>query len=179
LPWRDREVLELAPGTGLWSEWLLRHGAQLSVVDGSPAMVDQLRQRLGSRLTDERVTIADLFSWQPPSTFDGVFFGFFVSHVPRNQLRAFFDRVASALRPGGIVGFVDSLREPTSTAHNHVLPDDGDEIMVRRLDDGREYDIVKNFYEAAELTLVAAEAGLSLAPTATARYFLYGSGVRL
>jgi demethylmenaquinone methyltransferase/2-methoxy-6-polyprenyl-1,4-benzoquinol methylase len=121
---------------------------------------------------------ADLFAWAPTRTYDGVFFGFFLSHVPRRELSRFFALVASALAPGGRFGFVDSLRDQCSTAHDHVLPEVDDEIMTRRLDDGREFQIVKNFFEPDELREVAATVGLELRASSTERYFLYGSGER-
>ncbi len=176
--WQDLDVLELAPGTGLWSLWLLEHGARLSVVDGSPAMLDQLRARLGGRAASVSYEIADLFAWSPGATFDRVFVGFFLSHVPRARLEQFLATVVAALRPGGVVAFVDSCREPTSTAADHVLPTQGDEVMTRRLDDGREFAIVKNFYEPDELVEVGARVGLTVQAAVTPTYFLYGTGTR-
>jgi demethylmenaquinone methyltransferase/2-methoxy-6-polyprenyl-1,4-benzoquinol methylase len=178
LNWAGRRVLELAPGTGIWTRWLLEQGAVVSAVDGSPAMVAVLAESLGPRAGEVNVEIADLFEWAPSERYDGVFFGFFLSHVPRARLADFVALVAAALAPGGVVGFVDSLAEATSTAADHILPGSGQELMTRRLDDGREFRIVKNFYEPAEIEAAAAHAGLALSVTATATYFLVGEGSR-
>ena len=177
--WNGRHVLELAPGTGLWSEWLLNQGATLSVVDGSPAMLSELRIRLAERSTNVNYEIANLFEWQPTETYDGCFFGFFLSHVPRSELSRFFGTVARTLMSGGLVGFVDSLREPTSTAADHSLPAENNEVMVRRLDDGREFRIVKNFFDAHEISAAALDAGIELRPRVTANYFNYAVGTRI
>ena len=178
VPWRNARVLEMAPGTGIWSEWLIDQGAVLSVVDASSAMLGHLRARLGERVNDVNIEVADLFSWSPPSTFDAVFFGFFVSHVPLVQLTQFFDVVASALRPGGHVAFIDSRRDATSTAVDHVLPSVHDEVMIRRLNDGREFQIVKNFYSPQELSSAALSAGLNIHVQQSANYFVFGTGTR-
>jgi len=175
-PWRGRDVLELAPGTGLWSEWLLAQGARLSVVEGSPAMVAQLAERLGPDADAVEVTVADLFTWTPTRRYEAVFFGFFLSHVPLERLDDFFSHVANTLVPGGVVAFVDSRRETTSTAHDHTLPETGDEVMTRRLDDGREFEIVKNFFEPAVITSAAARAGIALDVRVTPMYFVHGLG---
>lgn len=176
LDWRDREVLELAPGTGIWTQWLLDRGARVSVVDGSPAMVARMRERLGARAGEVAVTIADLFSWRPARRYDGLFAGFFLSHVPRDRFDAFWTTIAGALAPGGVVGFVDSRRAEESTAADHVLPEPTSEVSDRRLDDGREFRVVKNYYEPAEYAAAAARAGVDLAAVATDRFFVVGTG---
>jgi SAM-dependent methyltransferase len=173
--WRGRHVLELAPGTGLWTQWLLSQGATVSVAEGSAAMVQQLTQRVGADAIAE-VLMVDLFHWAPPHRYDGVFFGFFLSHVRRGDLDAFMGLVRSALSPGGLVGFVDSRRDPLSSAVDHVLPSGDEETMVRRLDDGREFEVVKVFYEPDQIESAAERAGLSLRAALTDRFFLYGRG---
>jgi len=76
------------------------------------------------------------------------------------------------------VFFVDGCREPTSTARDHVLPTEGDELMRRRLDDGREFSIVKNFWSSSELEHRCADAGLAVTVNETAHFFQFGVGVR-
>jgi demethylmenaquinone methyltransferase/2-methoxy-6-polyprenyl-1,4-benzoquinol methylase len=177
LAWRGRHVLEIAPGTGLWTERLLAAGASVNAVDASPAMLDQLRQRVSDNA--QLVTqIGDAFALDGREEFDGCFFGFWISHVPRARLGEFAASVAGALRPGGIVAFVDSRREESSTARDHVLPEEG-EVLTRRLDDGREFAIVKNFYEPAELTEAFGDVGVALEVRTTERYFIVGRGSRL
>lgn len=176
LDWENGRTLELAPGTGIWTEWLCSLGARVTAVDASPAMLAEMARRLGPLADSVEVEEADLFEWRPTSRFHGVFFSFFVSHVPRERLAGFFETVAAALEDGGHVAFVDSRREETSTAVDHVLPEEGDEVMTRRLADGTEYRIVKNFYEPAELEEAAHAAGIELRARLTEHYFCYGWG---
>jgi demethylmenaquinone methyltransferase/2-methoxy-6-polyprenyl-1,4-benzoquinol methylase len=168
------DLLELAPGTGIWTERLLRTASSITAVDASSEMVAINRARVNS----ERVeyVLADLFAWQPPRVFDGVFFGFWLSHVPFERLDAFLDMLAAALRPGGKVFFVDGRRESTSTASNHRLPEEGEQLMIRKLNDGRAFEIVKNFYDPAALAERFARPGLAVTVRETATFFLYGCG---
>lgn len=170
------DVLELAPGTGIWTERLLRTAARITAVDASEEMVAISRAKLGSDRVMYR--IADLFAWQPERQYDGVAFGFWISHVPSDRLDGFLRTVAAALVPGGKVFFVDGRREPTTTAKDHVLPAIGDEVMARKLNDGRTYRIVKNFYDPAALAARCADAGLIVEVRETATNFIYGAGKR-
>lgn len=72
--------------------------------------------------------------------------------------------------------FLDGQRTDESTAVNQSLPDEESEVMVRRLNDGREFRIVKNFYEDRELIDLARAAGFDLAVRRTDTYFQYGVG---
>lgn len=94
-------VMELACGTGIWTERLLNYAEQVVAVDGSPEMLAQCRQRVG----DERVDFveADLFAWEPRTRFDVVFFSFWLSHVPPARFESFWRLVDSALHPDGRV----------------------------------------------------------------------------
>jgi demethylmenaquinone methyltransferase/2-methoxy-6-polyprenyl-1,4-benzoquinol methylase len=174
LDWRGRDVLELAPGTGIWTERLLSAGASLTVVDASMRMLRQLLRRLGDSAARVTVVNADIFEYEAPRRFGGLFAGFFVSHVPRARLDGFFDMIGRALAPGGIIALVDSLREETSTARDHVLTTG--EVMERRLDDGRTFKVVKNFYEPVELSAAAGRAGIELDVATTGRYFYVAAG---
>lgn len=173
------DVLELAPGTGIWTERLTQNSKVTSItaVDASPEMVAINRAKLGN---NERVSylLADLFNWQPPRQYDAVCFGFWLSHVPTERLEGFLRLVCQALRPAGKLFFIDSSREPSSTAADHILPEEGSQVMLRRLNDGREFQIVKNFYEPVTLTAQFAEAGLAVTIRETSNYFIYGTGKR-
>jgi demethylmenaquinone methyltransferase/2-methoxy-6-polyprenyl-1,4-benzoquinol methylase len=177
LPLDGVDALELAPGTGLWTRPLAARAARVHAVDASPEMVAENTRALDAdartRVTFE---LADLFAWRPDRTYDAVVVGFFLSHVPVARLDGFLETLAAAVRPGGLVFLVDSLREETSTAADHVLPGEGAEVMVRRLDDGREYRVVKNFWDPDDLTRRLGRAGLVVPVRATPRYFLYGTG---
>ena len=173
----EGDVLELAPGTGIWTEKLVRTAATISAVDASIEMIEINKAKVAS----ERVTYlqADLFSWRPERTYDGVFSGFFISHVPLERLDTFLASVAAMLRPGGKVFFVDGRREPSSTAIDHQLPTQGSQTMMRKLNDGRTFEIVKNFYNPGDLAARCIRVGLDVDVRETANYFLYGTGTRL
>ena len=178
VPLDGGDVLELAPGTGLWTELLCRRARSVTAVDASSEMVAQARRRLGEAARKVQFVKADLFTWEPTSRFDAVVFCFWISHVPESRLDDFIGKVHRALRPAGSVFFVDARKEPTSTAGDHELPGENEELMRRRLDDGQEFTIVKNFWPANDLAARFASAGIDIEVCETPTYFQYGIGRR-
>src|SRR5579862_501972 len=142
-------ILEFACGTGIWTRRLLPYAVDMVAVDASPEVIALNRDRI--RSPKIRYIQANLFEWTPPTQFDVVFFGFWLSHVPPERFEAFWSLVRQALKPGGRFFFIDSRYEPTSTAKDHQLPDRTDVTLTRRLNDGREFQIYKIFYEPRAL----------------------------
>jgi demethylmenaquinone methyltransferase/2-methoxy-6-polyprenyl-1,4-benzoquinol methylase len=168
-------MLELACGTGLWTRRLAEQHQWVVAVDASPEAIALNRDRVKS--SNVEYLLADLFEWVPPtSSFDAVFFGFWLSHVPPSKFEAFWAMVRAALKPRGVVFFVDSLFEQDATARDHVEIDRSG-VVRRRLNDGREFNVVKIFREPAVLESTLREDGWKGSVRSAGRFFLYGSMV--
>ena len=93
----DGDVLELAPGTGIWTARLLRHARTITAIDASPEMIAINRAKVASDRV--RYLLADLFAWRPDRRYDAVCFAFWISHVPDERLDPFLATVAAAASP--------------------------------------------------------------------------------
>ena len=169
---RPSSVLELACGTGLFTRHLAPRVAALTAVDASPEVIAINRQRVAAG--NVRYVEANLFAFDPTARHDLVFMSFWLSHVPHARFAGFWSMVRRALAPGGVAYIVDSAHDPTSTAANHPTPDRHAGIVTRRLDDGREFRIVKVFHEPAALTARLRRLGFESRIAQTPRYFIYG-----
>jgi demethylmenaquinone methyltransferase/2-methoxy-6-polyprenyl-1,4-benzoquinol methylase len=143
-------LLELACGTGVWTERLLSRASAVTAVDAAPEMIAIARERAGAA----EFVVADLFEWSPQRRYDTVFFGFWLSHVPADRFVAFWQCVRSALADGGRVVFVDE----------HVIGQDketwlGADVALRTLPDGSEHRIVKTYIDPESLQRRLAELG--------------------
>lgn len=168
----EGRILELAGGTGIWSERLLGHADALTVVDGSSEMLAINAARLHSQRVE--YLHEDLFDWQPDEQFDTVFFSFWLSHVPDSEFDRFWTLVRSCLEPGGRVFFIDSRRRSTSTARDQTTPVEADR-MERRLNDGRKFNVYKIYYAPRDLEHRLASLGWNAEIAETDEYFIYGS----
>jgi demethylmenaquinone methyltransferase/2-methoxy-6-polyprenyl-1,4-benzoquinol methylase len=167
-------VLELAGGTGWWTERLARTADHLRVIDSSPEALEINRARTGR--ADVDYVVADLFSWTHDDVYDVVFFSFWLSHVPRGRFAAFWSMVRSCLAPAGRAFLIDNHRDPMPTADirdPYILQYEPDR-HVRHVGDGREYNVVKVMYEPEQLAARLRDDGWTAEINAT-RWFLFGS----
>jgi SAM-dependent methyltransferase len=180
------DVLELAGGTGNWTIELARHAEQLTVVDSSPEALTISRTKLGpSRIPVEHVC-ADIFEWQPSRRYDVVFFSFWLTHLPSERFESFWQLVDCSLGPQGRVFFIDSARprhqaDPAAARSQLVgRRDDTDRgLSWRTLSDGREYRIVKVFWQPDVLRQRLAGLGFDLSVHETVHgQCIYGHGQR-
>jgi demethylmenaquinone methyltransferase/2-methoxy-6-polyprenyl-1,4-benzoquinol methylase len=167
------EIVELAAGTGWWSPLLASKG-ELSMYDGAAAPLERARDRLVAHRLRAHLHVRD--AWAPPDrAVDGLFAGFWLSHVPRERLASFLDVVRAWLKPGGTFAFIDSLPDPASGAVDRPPP--ADDRSLRRLDDGREFNIVKVYYAPDEFRAALGAAGFDpVEVTTTGRFFVLGRG---
>lgn len=143
----DGHVLDMACGTGYWTEQLAGRAASVTALDGSEAMLEQVGR---AGLPNVSVVHADLFAWNPPTEWDAVFFAHWLAHVPDDRFDGFWGTVDAALAPGGHVVIVDVAPEE-QRIEEHIHECDSVPLTRRRLRDGRQYDVVKKYWEPDEL----------------------------
>ena len=112
--WLDRvpfsgDIVELAAGTGWWSPLLAQKG-ELSMYDANPGPLEIARERLVAHHLRAHLHVRDAWA-EPDREVDGVFCGFWLSHVPEARLADFLGLASRWLRPGG--GWRSSIRCPT------------------------------------------------------------------
>jgi SAM-dependent methyltransferase len=147
-------VLEIACGTGLWTDQIRAYAQSVTAVDAAPEMVEQARARMPGADIDFVVT--DVFDWAPSRRFDTVFFAFWLSHVPEASFERFWSVVGGMLADGGRAIFVDE--QPSGAVHEAYLAD-STEVVERRLTDGSAHRIVKVYRGPADLEARLADAG--------------------
>lgn len=153
------DVLELAAGTGIWTRRLVPVADRVVAVDANA-------ETLALNTPAAELVQADIFQWKPDEQFDLVFFSFWLSHVPEARFDEFWELVRSALRPNGRVFLIDSGPKETEP---------GDERQTRQLADGREFRIVKRFWQPEELAERVRPLGFELELRLSANtLFLYG-----
>ena len=168
------EVLELASGPGTWTPQLLRRATTVTAVDASPEMQALAKQRVSADLGRVRFILADLFTWEPDRRYDGVFMGFWLSHVPWDRFAAFWALVDRSLRPGGRVLFVDDAYR----TEQELINGEASTTIQRRLHDGTPHRVVKVPHTPQELTRELTRLGWNIRVHQTSGPFYWGLGGR-
>ncbi len=162
-------VVELACGTGWWTQWLAQQARQVTAVDAAEEMLALNRERV--KAANVRYILADVFSWKPGRQFDLVFFAFWLSHVPRDRFAAFWQLVGDSLADNGRVFFIDEL--DTGRARGAETRVDGDAVL-RVLEDGRQFRAVKVFYQPSALEAKLRGLGWDVEVRPAGRRFYWG-----
>ena len=159
-PERVKSALELASGTGIWTTELLKQATHITLVDASEEMhhVNRSKHPNATNLDFQQ---ADLFTWEPTTTYDLVFFGFWFSHVPIDRVDAFLQKVHRALKPDGRLFMVDSYYNRHLHGVHDTQPDLENHTHKRTLNDGREFEIVKIYYTTDQLAQVLHKNGFT------------------
>jgi demethylmenaquinone methyltransferase/2-methoxy-6-polyprenyl-1,4-benzoquinol methylase len=139
-------VLEIACGTGMWTEALTELADTVTAIDVTPEALEIARSRV--RSANARFEVADVFSWDPGTRFDVIFFSAWLSHVPMSRFAQFWQSLDGLLAENGRVLFID---EHVDVSEKEAYIEGQDEIVERRLRDGRTFRVVKNFVDPDRL----------------------------
>jgi 2-polyprenyl-3-methyl-5-hydroxy-6-metoxy-1,4-benzoquinol methylase len=141
-------VLEIACGTGLWTEALAALADTVTAIDAAPEAVQIAADRV--RSANVSFEVADVFSWPVGARFDVIFFSAWLSHVPASRFEQFWQSLRGLLAGDGRVLFID---EHVDEREKETYVAGRDEIVERRLRDGTTFRVVKNFVDPERLEL--------------------------
>jgi len=147
---RDRDVIDLACGTGYWDRILSGTAKKITGIDISQevlkiAMMKEYRCPTEFRIGD---------AYDPPfgeATFDGALATMWISHIPRGRVHGFIASMHRVLKKGSRVFVADNAY--IEGVGDRLVRREGDEntYKLRTLRDGSEHLVLKNYYTAAEL----------------------------
>ncbi len=153
---RDRDVLEIACGTGYWTEAICKTTHSVVATDINPGMIAKAAVRL-SHASNVRLVTSDAYALtEVAGRFSAAFAAWWWSHMPRARIPEFLTALHGKLLPGALVVFTDLL-PGAYEARGRRRNADGDLIECRTLPDGRTFDIIKNFPSEQEIVDVLGE----------------------
>lgn len=147
----DLSVLEVACGTGYWTQYICDFARAICAIDLS---ADTLEMARGKHLNPDRVRflIADAMALPNDlGLFESAFCGFWWSHISRPAISDFLGSLHLHLLPGAKVVLLDNLYVAGSSTPISRQSDAGDTYQMRRVSDGSSYEVLKNFPTEQEL----------------------------
>jgi SAM-dependent methyltransferase len=148
---RHRRVLEVACGTGYWTQFAAVTAARVCAIDGAPETLDVARAK---NLPADQVTFraGDAYALAGvPGDFDAALAMCWFSHVPIARHAEFLAGLHRRLEPGAVVFMADNMNVPG--VGGELIRRDGcaDTFKLRTLADGSRHEVLKNYFTAAEL----------------------------
>ena len=148
-------VLEVACGTGHWTQFIAPVATHVAAVDAAPDTMRIARGRPANRKVE--FIEGDAYALALGGRrFQRGFAGFWFSHVPKSRVREFLLGFNAALEPGATVVLLDNLYVEGSSTPIGETDNEGNTYQTRRLDDGTTHRLIKNFPSQAELRAVTA-----------------------
>jgi len=152
------QVLEIACGTGYWTQFIAPVARSVWGLDAVPETLRMARARgLGAH-----VHWVEGDAYAPPTAvpaFDAAFAGFWFSHVPLARRVEFLARLHASLAPGARAVLLDNRFVAGSSTPLCDTDDQGDTWQLRPLRDGSVHRILKNFPDAEALHAAVRAAG--------------------
>ena len=146
-----RSVLEVAAGTGYWTQILAATAGQVLATDvnGGPLQIAKERDFARASVDFE---LADAFRLGAVAgDFDALFAGFWWSHLAIAQQSEWLRQVADRLPPGALVAFIDNRFVEGSSHPISRQDSNGNTYQSRTLADGSTWEVLKNFPSTQEL----------------------------
>jgi ubiquinone/menaquinone biosynthesis C-methylase UbiE len=173
-----RDVLEVACGTGYWTQFIAARAGSVTATDINAETLEIARTKA---YPAGRVKIEQADVYRLPVRYDrftGAFAGFWWSHLKHTERRSFIEVLHRALAPGAVVVALDNLYVPGSSTPIHHVDAEGNAFQQRPLDDGSQHLVLKNFPTEDELLADIDGLGNAAEYTALDYYWLLAYEVR-
>lgn len=175
-----RRVLEVACGTGYWTRLIAPRAMSVTACDLSAEVLTLARTRQPAADVVQFVRADAFVLGEVPGTFDAGLAGFWLSHVRRRDVRRFLEGFHHRLTAGSHVMLLDNCFVEGSNWPVTRTDAEGNTYQRRQLNDGTEYEVLKNFLSMAELRDAIRAAGGTVPDVRTLTYYwcaTYQAGV--
>jgi SAM-dependent methyltransferase len=149
--YRGRTVLEVACGTGYWTQYIAPAAKRVYAGDINEAVLEIAREKpvppgKATYFKADAVTLENV----PPGC-NAAFAGFWWSHVKKSEIAQFVANLAARLEPGSVVGILDNQFAEWSSSPLTRTDAEGNTYQMRKLANGEAFEVLKNFPTPAEL----------------------------
>ena len=147
----DQDVLEVACGTGYWTQYLAKSARSILATDFNPEVIHIARQKdygacHAMFLQSDAYSLANI-----GRHFTAGFHGFWWSHIPVQEIDTFIQAFHSKLSSNAKVVMIDNAYVEESSTPLCRKDTYGNTYQIRTLEDRSEHEVLKNFPSSADL----------------------------
>ena len=174
---RGRTILEIAAGTGYWTEVAASVAKAITATDRSPELLEiAARRGLGLHV---KLLSADAYRLPNFSeSFDAGIAMLWWSHVEKQRGVEFLAHFASRLLPGSLILMIDQIYVEAFSSPISRQDEWGNLYTLRSLANGATYEIIKNYPSDEELRAAFAEVCEDICLIRTSEFWALSAQVR-
>jgi demethylmenaquinone methyltransferase/2-methoxy-6-polyprenyl-1,4-benzoquinol methylase len=140
----DKDVLEIACGTGYWTERIAQTAKTILATDINESVIEVAKSKTYPS-AHVRLEVADLYQLSNGKKYESLFGGFIWSHIPLQDLNGFLDTIHKHVIPGGIIVLMDNNYVEGSSLPITERDANGNTYQTRSLENGSRHKVLKNF----------------------------------
>ncbi|MBD3192801.1 MAG: methyltransferase domain-containing protein [Candidatus Heimdallarchaeota archaeon] len=144
---RDRKVLEVACGTGYWTQFLSETAQSILATDIGEKVIALAKKKSYNCSVSFQIENAYDLTFKSNS-FTGAVAIFWFSHMPKERIDAFIKEFHRTLQPGARVFIADNVYVQGLGGQLVTKPNDENTYKHRRLKDKSEFLILKNYFSS-------------------------------
>lgn len=168
-----KDVLEIACGTGFWTQKYCADAASVLGIDYNQEVLQVARDKELQNCNVEFI-VDDAFSLSKVTEkANACYAGFWLSHIKKSDVNAFLRMLHENLEPGSLVIFADNLYVEGNSTPISSQDSDGNTYQIRKLKNGSQHEILKNFITEQEFHSMLSEVSKT-AHYREIEYFWYG-----
>jgi len=145
-----QDILEIACGTGYWTERIAETAHAVMATDINEAVLAIAMQKNYEKDNVE-FAVADIYNFNGAPKYEGLFGGFILSHIAHQQTAGFIKTINSFVKPGGLVVLMDNIYVEGSSLPVTETDELGNTYQLRTLENGSRHRVLKNFQDKAFL----------------------------
>ena len=168
----NKDIFEIACGTGYWTQHISKTAKNIFAADINEKVIEIAKSK---KYESENVKfqLADVFNLSDAlERYEAGFGGFIWSHIPKQRLTLLLQNFLSMIIPGGMIILLDNNYVDGSSTPIHYSDEGGNTYQKRRLVDGSEYSIIKNFPTDKELLTLINPVGTNIELTRLEYYWI-------
>ncbi|MBI1730662.1 methyltransferase domain-containing protein [Candidatus Acetothermia bacterium] len=154
---KNKRVLEIACGTGYWTEAIADIVKQITATDFSLEVLEIAKSKSSLQALQNRVIFqqADAYELDTVNgTFDAGLANFWFSHIPKAKISHFLKEFHKKVGRGAVVFMCDNVYVPGVGGELIQKQDSSDTYKLRTLSDGSTHEVLKNYFTRDELKAI-------------------------
>jgi SAM-dependent methyltransferase len=155
------DILEIACGTGYWTQAISQTAKSITATDFNEEVLQIARaKKYGCEVNFQK---ADAYNLSfPQNNFTAGLAAAWWSHLKKSEIRNFLSRFQRQFCSGSLIIFMDNRFVPGSNTPISRTDDEGNTYQMRKLENGKEYEVLKNFPDEKEVRQIIGDSAVEI-----------------